>query len=365
MYISILVLFLLVITAIAILKHPKFGRQATGERLAAIKESLHFKEGAFQNESDTPALTEGASYWVVAKEAFFGKPATVRPLGKIPSIKTDLLQLDINEDVLIWFGHSSYFIQIDQKRILVDPVFCGHASPFSFSIKAFNGADIYSPDDIPDIDYLFITHDHWDHLDYDTVKELKPRVKQVICGLGTGEHLEYWGFDAKHIIEKDWNETIHLEDGFTVHTVPGRHFSGRMFRRNQSVWTSFVLQTPTIKLFLGGDSGYDTHFLKAGEKFGPFDLAILENGQYNKFWKYIHMMPEEVLQAAVDLKAKRLLTVHHAKFALANHSWDEPLTAITALNKNNQIPLITPMIGEKVNLKDPAQKFSEWWKLDK
>jgi L-ascorbate metabolism protein UlaG (beta-lactamase superfamily) len=245
---------------------------------------------------------------------------------------------------------------------LVDPVFCGHASPFSFSIKAFTGADIYRPDDIPDIDYLFITHDHWDHLDYDTVKKLRPRVKQVICGLGTGAHLEYWGFDKKSIIEKDWNETFQLGDGFTVNTVPGRHFSGRMFRRNQSVWTSFVLQTPTMKLFLGGDSGYDSHFAAAGEKFGPFDLVILENGQYNKYWKYIHMMPEEVLKAAIDLKAKRLLSVHHAKFALANHSWDEPLSAITALNKKERVPLITPMIGEKVNLKDSTQVFKEWWK---
>lgn len=344
------------------MKHPKFGKPPAGERLAAIKTSLHYREGAFQNESNTPALAEGTSYAEVAREAFFGKPDNVRPKECIPSVKTNLLNLNIKEDVLIWFGHSSYYIQTDQKRILVDPVFCGHASPFSFSIKAFDGADIYGPDDIPDIDFLFITHDHWDHLDYETVKKLRTRVKQVICGLGTGAHLEYWGFDKKNIIEKDWNETIHLTDGFTVHTIPGRHFSGRMFKRNQSVWTSFILQTPTLKLFLGGDSGYDTHFATAGEKFGPFDLVILENGQYNKYWKYIHMMPEEVLQAAIDLKAKRLLTVHHAKFALANHSWDEPLTTITALNINNQIPLITPMIGEKVNLKDTAQLFTEWWK---
>ena len=362
MFIFLLAILLLALFIITIFKHPKFGKQPSGERLAAIKTSLHYKEGAFQNESNTPALAEGTSYFEVAREAFLRKPDNVRPKERIPSVRTNLLNLDIKEDLLIWFGHSSYYIQTDQKRILVDPVFCGHASPFSFSIRAFDGADIYGAEDIPDIDFLFITHDHWDHLDYETVKKLRPRVKQVICGLGTGAHLEYWGFDKKNIIEKDWNETIHLTDGFTVHTIPGRHFSGRMFKRNQSVWTSFVLQTPTLKLFLGGDSGYDTHFAAAGEKFGPFDLVILENGQYNKFWKYIHMMPEEVLQAAKDLKAKRMLTVHHAKFALANHSWDEPLTTITTLNINYQIPLITPMIGEKVNLKDTAQLFTEWWK---
>ena len=116
-----------------------------------------------------------------------------RPPGKIPSVKTDLLNLQPDEDVLVWFGHSSYFIQVDGNKILVDPVFSGHASPFSFSIKAFEGTDIYTAEDIPELDYLIITHDHWDHLDYKTILKLKPKVKKVITGLGVGEHLEYWG----------------------------------------------------------------------------------------------------------------------------------------------------------------------------
>ncbi|HEY4154370.1 MAG TPA: MBL fold metallo-hydrolase [Puia sp.] len=272
------------------------------------------------------------------------------------------MKLDIHSDVLVWFGHSSYFIQLDGKRILVDPVFSGSASPFSFSVKAFEGTDIYTTDDIPVIDYLFISHDHWDHLDYETIIKLKPRVKKVICGLGTGEHLEYWGYHQDLIIEKDWDGQIDPGDGFQVHAVPARHFSGRGLIRNKAIWTAFVLQTPTMQILIGGDSGYDKHFAAIGEQFGPFDLVILENGQYDKSWKYIHMMPEEVLQAAEDLNAKRLLPVHSCKFAIANHAWDDPLKKITELGKTRDVAIITPRIGEAVYLKDPAQVFMEWWK---
>lgn len=307
-------------------------------------------------------MSEGVGFFTVLKEFLFYKNKSVKPVDTIPSIKTDLLNLDPAKDILVWFGHSSYFMQIDKKRILVDPVFSGAASPLSFNIKAFKGTDIYTTDDIPEIDFLFISHDHWDHLDYKTVLELKPKIKKIICAPGVGAHLEFWGFDKNNIIEKDWNETIDLGEGFVVNTAPGRHFSGRGFARNKSLWTSFILKTPTLKIFIGGDSGYDTHFAEIGKKFGPFDLAILENGQYNKNWKYIHMQPAEVLQAAKDLQAKRLFPVHNSKFALALHSWDEPLKKITELNNQANLTLATPMIGEPINLKDGSQKFSKWWK---
>jgi L-ascorbate metabolism protein UlaG (beta-lactamase superfamily) len=221
---------------------------------------------------------------------------------------------------------------------------------------------MYSPDDIPEIDYLFISHDHWDHLDYKTIISLKPKIKKIICGLGAGAHFEHWGFDIDNIIEKDWNESIQLEDGFQVHTVPSRHFSGRGFIRNKALWMSYVLQTPTTKIFIGGDSGYDSHFEAIGNQFGPFDLAILENGQYDKSWKYIHMTPEEVILATNDLKATVLFPVHSAKFALANHDWNEPLTRITALAETGNISLMTPKIGEKTYLKQMI-KFTKWWEF--
>ena len=163
------------------------------------------------------------------------------------------------------------------------------------------------------------------------------------------------------IIEKDWNATIDLGEGFIADTVSARHFSGRGLSRNRSLWMSYVLKTPTMKIFIGGDSGYDSHFKAIGERFGPFDLAILENGQYDRKWKYIHMLPEEILVAARELKADRIFPVHSAKFALGNHPWDEPLRLLKENNKKEKLNVITPRIGEAVNLNNKQEQFSHWW----
>ena len=344
------------------LQQEQFGKRPTGMRLELIKNSPNYKNNAFQNLSHTPSLTEGVSMYAVLKEFVFNKNEFKKPSQNIPTTKTDLLQLNPLENVVVWFGHSSYFIQIDGKKILVDPVLSENASPLSFTTKAFEGTNVYTTDDFPEIDYLFISHDHWDHLDYKTIMKLKSKIQMVICGLGTGAHFEHWGFDTDSIIEKDWNETITLEEGFEVHTVPARHFSGRSFIRNKALWMSFVLQTPSSKLFIGGDSGYDSHFAEIGKQFGPFDLAFLENGQYDKSWKYIHMAPNEVLQAASDLKAKALFPVHSSKFTLANHNWNEPLAKITELAETSEIKLITPLIGEKTNL-HTEKVFPKWWEF--
>jgi len=271
------------------------------------------------------------------------------------------LHLPIDSNVLVWFGHSSYFIQLDGKRILVDPVFSGNASPIPGTVTAFKGTDRYKVEDLPDIDYLIISHDHYDHVDYETLIKLKNKTKKVFCGLGVGADFEDWGYNLKDIYEKDWDETIDLGNGFFVHTTPTRHFSGRGFTRNNTLWMSYVFQSPTMKIYIGGDSGYDTHFANIGAKFGPIDLAILEDGQYDIKWKYIHLSPDQVLKAAKDLKAKRLFPVHSSKFVLANHPWDEPLAKITELNKVTKIPLVTPMIGEFVHLKTNNQVFKQWW----
>jgi L-ascorbate metabolism protein UlaG (beta-lactamase superfamily) len=316
----------------------------------------------FQNISYTPQLAEGYKMWGVIYNQLFKKAARRKPKGVIPSVKTDLINLPFEKDVLIWFGHSSYFIQLDGKRFLVDPVSSGNASPIPNTIKSFKGTDIYTAIDIPTIDYLFITHDHYDHLDHQTIVQLKNKINKVICGLGVGKHLENWGYSPSNIIEKDWYSEISLDKGFIVNVEPSRHFSGRGFIRNNTLWCSYVLQTPSMKIYIGGDSGYDTHFRDIGNKYGPIDLAILENGQYNEAWRYIHAMPNEVLQAAQDLKAKRLLPVHSSKFALANHPWDEPLSKITELNKSVNLSIITPLIGEPVYLKDTTQQFTQWWK---
>jgi len=343
------------------MKHPKFGKAPSGKRFEKISQSVHYRNGAFQNIHFTPSLKEGYSFPKVIYSYLFKKPKNVRPIGDIPSIKTDLKRLPLEKDVLIWFGHSSYFMQVHGKRFLIDPVFSNNASPIPGTNKPFKGSNVYSAHDMPEIDYLLISHDHYDHLDYETILRLKPKVKKVITGLGVGEHLEYWGYPSTDIIEKDWDEQLDLGDGMFLYTTSARHFSGRAFRRNNTLWLSFILKTPDLNLFIGGDSGYDSHFAEIGEKFGPFDLAILENGQYNLAWHYIHMLPAEVLQAASDLRAKRLLPVHSSKFVLANHAWDEPLVELTRLSQSGDIPLVTPMIGEVVNLKENTQKFSAWW----
>lgn len=359
-----MLIIVFVVAAIAfagylLLQHPKFGGKPDGKQMELMQQSPNYRNGAFQNVSLTPSLAEDATISGMFKDYFSAK--NKRPSGKIPSKKTNIHDMKQNENVLIWFGHSSYFMQVGGKRILVDPVFSGHASPFSFMIKSFQGTDIYSEEDIPEIDYLFITHDHWDHLDYKTIKQLKPKIKKVITGLGVGSHFERWGFDRDRIIERDWNQEIHLDDNFKVFTATSRHFSGRGLKRNKTLWSSFVLFAGEYKIYIGGDSGYDSHFAEIGRKYGDFDLVILENGQYNKIWKYIHLMPDEVLKAAKDLNAKKLFPVHSGKFALANHAWDEPLRKITSLNTNAALSLITPMIGEKVRLNDDDQKFTKWW----
>lgn len=359
-----IIVSIIAVLAIAVslfLQQPKFGRRPTGERMQRILRSPNFRNGKFNNLSHTPDLTEGVSYYAVMREFFFNRSKNRKPPIVLPSSKTNLLNLDPDKNVLVWFGHSSYFMQVDGKKMLVDPVFSGAASPIKSTTKSFAGSDVYTTDDIPEIDFLFLSHDHWDHLDYETIMKLKPKIKKMICSLGTGEHLERWGFDKSKIIEKDWGEEVLLEKGFEAILTPARHFSGRGLRRNKSLWASFVLLTPTMKIFIGGDSGYDDHFAGIGNKYGPFDLAILECGQYDKSWKYIHMMPQETAMAARDLKAKKLLPVHWAKFALGNHDWDDPIKRIVSSAKEKGITLLTPMIGEEVNLEYSDQVFNAWW----
>jgi L-ascorbate metabolism protein UlaG (beta-lactamase superfamily) len=353
------ILLILIILVFLFFQQKQFGRLPSGDYAARIHQSSNYKNGKFQNESPTADLTEGANLFKVMNEFIFHKSKRNKPAGILPSVKT-LINIP-PEDTLIWMGHSSYFMRIDGKNILVDPVLSGNASPVSFTTKSFAGSDIYTTDDIPEIDFLFISHDHWDHLDYKTVKALIPKVKKVITGIGVQPHLLRWGFSPDTIIERDWNEEINLENGFSVTTAPARHFSGRLFKRNQSIWSSFILKTPTMKIYLGGDSGFDSHFEKIGNKHGPFDFSILECGQYNKHWKFIHMMPEQVVMAAALLQSKNFMIVHWAKFSLSLHDWDEPISRVVNESRKQKLNLVHPMIGEAVSLKNP-QTGTEWWK---
>ena len=351
---------------------PVFGKAPAGPRLQRILRSSHFEHGAFLNLTPTEVILKSASFWKMMRE-YRHRPADTAPPQPLPSVRTDLKALPDDRATIVWFGHSSYLLKIGRTHILVDPVFSGHASPVSFLAKAFPGTDVYGVDEMPDmIEAVLLTHDHYDHLDYPTIRKLKSRVGHFYTALGVGAHLESWGVDAGRITELDWWESCSIDEKglpmaagsavpqFTLTAAPARHFSGRSFKRGGTAWASFVLKAGRLNLYLGGDSGYEQHFKTIGERYGPFDLAILECGQYGKNWPYIHMVPEETAQAALDLRAKQLLPVHWGKFTLSLHPWNEPIRRVTAAAAKVGLPITAPRIGEKVEVGGPYP-FEPWY----
>ena len=364
MIIIISIVILLTIVTIIFVNQANFGKYPSGARLERIKKSPNFRDDKFQNQSFTPDISGDDNYITIMYNFFFQKHKDANPKNKIPSQNFDIKSISKTEDVFVWFGHSSYYLQVDGKRFLIDPVFSGAASPISSTTPSFEGTDIVTADDFDSIDYLFISHDHWDHLDYKTILKLKSKVGKIVTGLGTGEHLEYWGFDPKQIIEKDWYESEKLEEGFDITVLPARHFSGRGLMRNKALWVSLALKTPNFNLYLGGDSDYDKHFKEIGDKYGPFDLAFIECGQYNKNWKYIHMLPDEFSIVGEELKAKAVVPVHWSKFNLSLHAWYEPIEEFVKGAKGKSYNTITQMIGEKVSIKPEDLKnrpLNRWW----
>lgn len=336
------------------------GKLPSGKYKERISQSPNYRNGAFQNISPTPMKQEGITYWKMMRE-FFKKHPDTAPAVKLPFVKTDLVKLRSVPPVLVWFGHSSYLLKIGHRTFLTDPVFSGNAAPFSFMVKAFPGSNEYKAEDMPVIDHLVLTHDHYDHLDYKTISRLKPKIRSIYCSLGVGAHLRYWGIDKNIITEMDWWQAEELDNDITLTAAPARHFSGRGLKRAQSLWSSFILKTPSHTIYLGGDSGYDSHFKEIGKKFGPFDLAILECGQYNVMWPLIHMMPEETVQAALDLKAKILLPVHWGKFRLSTHAWNEPVKRVVEKAAEEGLAVATPRIGEPVYINNNVYPISRWW----
>lgn len=360
MYLFLLVIVLLVAFIIWLSRSEQMGKLAIGERLKRMENTGTYRDGAFQNIELTPALKEGVSQFTVFKSFLVGKDKRNVPSKPLPVDVTDLKSLDRQQNILVWFGHSSYYLQMDGKRILVDPVFNDRASPIPGSIKAFPSTHRYRVADLPDdIDVVLITHDHWDHLDHPTFRQLKGRIGAIVTSLGVGAHLERWGYDSSMIHELYWHEDIQIGT-LKITATPARHFSGRWLKRNTSLWSSFVLNSDSMRIFVGGDSGYGQHFRKIGEQYGPFDLAVLENGQYNEYWRYIHLMPEEVVQAAGDLNAEVFLPVHHSRFPLSNHAWDEPLIRVSAEAKKIGVPIWTPRLGQLIRLDQP-NTFEHWW----
>jgi len=339
-----------------------FGALPEGKYLERIEKSANYREGKFQNLLPTTTALSFGKMTTAMREMMTAKDKS--PKNPLPSVHTDLQALSAEKPVIVWFGHSSYLIKAQGKSILVDPVFSGGASPVSGFAGAFKGADVYKSKDMPSvIDVLVLTHDHYDHLDYKTVLELQSQVKHIVCPLGVAAHLLRWGFNKSNITELDWWGATTPIHGLQLTALPARHFSGRGFTQFKSLWCSYMLEMDSLRIYLGGDSGYGGHFKEIGSKFANIDLAILECGQYNEKWSLIHMFPEQTLQAAKDLGVSKLFPVHWGKFALSVHPWYESINRLMAANANHEMAITTPMIGEPMYLEQTLPS-STWWKDD-
>ncbi|WP_349606073.1 MBL fold metallo-hydrolase [Cupriavidus sp. DF5525] len=346
---------------VAYLQHPLFGELPGGERLARIAHSPNQSDGTFHNQIDTPVLTTDESQVSIMLSNAFGKKGHPRPPGAIPAVKADLKALDASQDLVIWLGHSSFFVQLGGRRILIDPVFSINAAPVQLTNVAFDGTGIYAADDMPEVDFLLITHDHYDHLDYPSIRALQPKVKQVVAGLGVGAHFEAWGYDMRTVHEADWYEAIEQAPALQIHVTPARHFSGRTFTRDKALWVGFALVSGQRRLFFSGDSGYAPHFVEVGKRYGPFDWVALDTGQYDPRWANVHMTPEQAAQAAEDLRTRVLMPGHVGRFSISPHDWDDPFKRIAAASQGRSYTLWTPEIGQPMYLDGRAQEFSPWW----
>jgi L-ascorbate metabolism protein UlaG (beta-lactamase superfamily) len=354
----------LAIGAYTYLQHPKFGSLPEGARLQAIERSPNYRDGIFQNQIDTPMRTqESAGFVKNIWSLLVDRNPNLKPPVPLSSTRIDLKALAPNEDVVVWLGHSSYYVQLGGKKLLIDPVFSISAAPIAFANDAFAGTTPYTADDMPAVDYLLLSHDHWDHLDYPSVTALQGKVGQVVTGLGMGQYFEQWGYTRAQINELDWNGSVGDDTSLRIHVLTARHYSGRMLTRHKTLWVAFALQTPQRKLFFSGDSGYGPHFREIGERFGGFDMVALDSGQYDKRWANIHMFPEQAAQAAEDLRAKALLPAHIGRFSIAAHDWDEPFKRVSAAAADKPYRLLTPGIGAVVRVGDETQRFSPWWTM--
>ncbi len=358
MYSSLVLILIFILSIIYVLSLPVFGGKLNRERLKRIINLPNYYKNTIENLSPTPALAHGVNYWMVIKQMLKGN-VNATPKRELPHAKPNFNRSE--QLKITWFGHSSYLLQVNNKNILVDPVFSERTSPFQFlGTKNFLGTNFINTTEIPELDVILITHDHYDHLDYQTILKLKYKTQQFITSLGVGAHLEKWGVPSNQITELAWEETFSPCKGLFFTATSARHFSGRKFKRNQTLWSSFVLKTGQYSIFIGGDSGYDSHFKEIGKLYGPFDLAILECGQYDKMWPLIHMFPEEVVQACLDLNAKKLLPVHWSKFKLAVHNWDEPIISVVKIANERDVAIVTPKLGESFNPEN-NMPIERWW----
>ena len=340
---------------------PRIGGNPQGERLKRIQASPNYKEGKFRNVVETSMDLPPGKMLGVMWQFLKGGEGRV-PKDTLPTVDFDRAAWEAvpdNSFAVAWFGHSSLLVKMGGITFLVDPVFGERASTFSFAgPKRFNYRHHIRVDELPPVDVVLLSHDHYDHLDHETILQLKG--KRFIAPLGVGAHLEHWGIPASFITEKDWWESIELGP-VKLTLAPSRHFSGRgLANRASTLWGSWVLEAGGRKIYFGADSGYSPTFTEVGKRLGPFDLALFECGAYNELWRGIHMMPEEVAQAALDVKTRVLMPIHWGKFSLAMHPWKEPVERLAMKAEELGIPLLTPRIGAIVTNAD-LSRSERWW----
>ncbi|MGE3800380.1 MAG: MBL fold metallo-hydrolase [Candidatus Kapaibacterium sp.] len=350
----------IVITIIMASIWTALGTRASGERLERMQSSSQYREDHFVNT--LPAIQTGMSL-SVAIDFFFKSNPYGTPKDSLPVVSrkgSDFITSPASDLRVTWFGHSSLLVEIEGVRILTDPVWSDRAAPTSFmGPKRFHPVPI-SLEDLPPLDAVVISHDHYDHLDYETITALANRVPRFIVPLGVGAHLEYWGVAPERITELDWWEQTEL-NGIDVVCTPARHFSGRFLNdRNATLWGSWAFIGNERRAFFSGDGALFPGFEEIGNRLGPFDIAMMEVGAYNAAWSDVHMGPEQSVQAATMVQAKLMLPIHWGTFNLASHGWTEPAErAIVAAEKVN-LPIVFPRPGESVVPENPLP-LEKWW----
>jgi len=342
---------------------PPFGGSLSGERLERSQASPNYDDGEFVNALPHPPLESG-DVWGYINEQFFGDQIRVPPSAiPISAISPAFLQAQSAQGLrAIWLGHSSVYIELDGVRLLVDPVFSDYASPFvGIGPKRSHPLPIVL-EDLPNIDAVLISHDHYDHLDMQTVRYLSSLGTHFLVPLGVGAHLDEWDVPNSQITELDWWESTIIR-GVTVVCTPAQHYSSRgMFDYKETFWSSWSVVGPEHRVFYSGDSGFSNHFQSIGEQFGPFDLSVIKIGQYGPgaSWIYSHMDPEQAIEAHLAIGARRMLPVSWATFNIAFHDWDEPIRRAVKAANEEKVELVTPRVGEIVIADEPYSSFS-WW----
>ena len=351
----------------------QFGDNPSEDHLEKIKKSHHYnkEEERFENRivDILDQMSEKDSFWDnpqkrIFNNFFFNSAQTV-PEFKLPEVSPPNLKefMQFTEGIkFIWLGHSTLLVNIKNIIVLIDPVFSNAASPVSFLVERFQ-PPVLELKDLPKIDFVLISHDHYDHLDMDTIVFFKEKDVKFIAPLGVTSHLKSWGVHESKLFETDWWGKLEFE-GITFICTPAQHFSGRLglYNNFKTLWASWIVKTESNSFFFSGDSGYDIHYKRIGDSYGPFDLAFIDSGQYNERWREVHNMPEEAAQAFLDLKGKILVPIHWGMFNLAMHDWFEPVEKSLKYAEKYGINLMTPKIGQLVST-EHKNIFEKWWKV--